>query len=74
MCSICNSNPCSTQCPNYEYTTSSICPICKEPILDGEEYIENDYGELRHYECYTGINDLLKWLGYEIRTMGDDDY
>ena len=45
------------------------CSSCKEGIYDGEEYIENQNGEYRHYECFHGMKDLLEWLGYRIRTM-----
>ncbi len=44
-------------------------PICGEGIYDGEEYIENQNGEYRHYECFYGMKDLLEWLGYNIKTM-----
>lgn len=61
-----------SRCPNYESPKSShYCSICKDGICNGEEYIENDNGELCHYECIDGIKELLKWLGYEIKIMED---
>lgn len=61
-------------CPNYEPPkTSHYCDICGEGIYRGEEYIVNDDGEYRHYDCFRGIRDLLEWLGYEIKTMEDEN-
>ena len=60
-------------CPNYESPkTKYYCDICGEGIYEGEEYIINDDGEYRHYDCFQGMRDLLVWLGYEIKTMEDD--
>ena len=73
MCSICGQTPCAARCPNYTPKKAKhYCSICEEGILDGEEYIENDNGEYRHYDCFSGMKDLLEWLGYSVKTM--DDY
>lgn len=70
MCEICRRSPCLTACPNYiSPRASHYCSSCGEGIYDGEEYIENQFGEYRHYECFQGMRELLKWLGYKIRTM-----
>jgi len=62
------------RCPNYvPLKANHYCSICGEGIYDGEEYIENDNGECRHYDCLYGMRELLEWLGYEVKTM-DDDY
>ena len=47
------------------------CSLCENGIYDGEEYIENQDGEYRHYECFNGMKDLLEWLGFDIKTMED---
>lgn len=61
------------RCPNYiPPKTNHYCSICGEGICEGEEYIKNDDGDYRHYECFEGMKDLLGWLGYEIKTMEDD--
>ena len=74
MCSICNSNPCLTQCPNHkEVKPLSYCSYCGEGIYVGEEYIENENGEKRHYDCIFGLRELLKWLGYEVKIMEEDN-
>lgn len=58
------------RCPLYkEPKHVHCCSACGQGILDGEEYIVNDDGEYRHYECFYGMKDLLEWLGYEIKTM-----
>ena len=74
MCSICWQTPCVARCPNYiTKKAKHYCTICNEGILDGEEYIENDCGEYRHYDCFGGMRDLMEWLGYSIKTMSDWD-
>lgn len=72
MCSICNSTPCHPRCPNYTSPRAShYCSYCDEAILDGEEYVENENGDIRHFECFDSLRDLLRWLGYDIKTMED---
>ena len=61
------------RCPLYKENKSShYCSICGDGILEGEEYIENENGEYRHWECFDGMRDLLEWLGYKIKTMEDE--
>ena len=58
------------RCPLYEPPRAThYCSICQEGILNGEEYIENDCGEYAHWECVDYRRDLVKFLGYEIKTM-----
>lgn len=73
MCPYCLRDRCISGCPNYSPPkTYHYCSICGEGIYEGEEYIENDDGEFRHFDCFCGMRDLLEWLGYEIKTMEDD--
>lgn len=61
------------KCPNYAPTkTNKYCSICREGIFDGEEYVENELGDYRHYDCFNGMRDLLEWLGYKVKTMEED--
>ena len=61
------------RCSLYEPPKAShYCNICQEGILNGEEYIENDCGEYAHWECVDYGRDLVKFLGYEIKTMEDE--
>ena len=39
-------------------------------IYEGEEYLENNGGDLVHLECIQGIKWLIDWLGYEIKEFG----
>ena len=72
MCSLCNYTHCHPRCPNYiPQKARYYCDVCGEGIYGGEEYIVNDDGEYRHYDCFQGMRDLLEWLGYEIKTMED---
>ncbi len=73
MCEICLKTPCiDPRCPGYIPRHARYhCSFCENGIYDGEEYIENENGEYRHYECFSGLRDLLEWIGYEIRTMED---
>ena len=62
------------RCPLYEPPKAShYCSICGEGILNGEEYIENDCGEYAHWECVDYGRDLVKFLGYEIKEMCDEE-
>lgn len=47
------------------------CSSCGDGIYDGEEYVENQFGKYRHYECFHGMKDFLEWLGFDIKTMGE---
>lgn len=58
------------RCPNSsEQKPVHYCSICDEGIYDGEEYVENDDGDYRHLECFNGFTELLKWLGYDVKTV-----
>mgnify|MGYP003510906920 CR=1 FL=1 len=58
------------RCPLYEEPKPAhYCSICKEGIYNGEEYIVNDCGEDAHWECVDYGRDLVRFLGYEIKTM-----
>ena len=62
------------QCPNYIAPKAShYCSICGEGIYDGEEYIENFDGEYAHWECVDYGRDLVRFLGYEIKTMDEEN-
>ena len=62
------------RCPLYKDKKSYYyCSICGEGILNGEEYIKNDIGEYAHWECVDYGRDLIRFLGYEIKTMEDED-
>lgn len=59
-------------CPNYIPPKAKInCSVCGDGIYEGEDYIENEVGDCRHFECFHGLKDLLEWLGYEVKTMED---
>ena len=61
------------RCPLYEESNHDhYCSICNEGIYGGEEYIVNDDGEYAHWECVNYGRGLVKFLGYEIKTMEDD--
>lgn len=73
MCKICGFNKCPSGCPNYiSPKTTHYCHVCGENITEGEEYITNEDGEYRHWDCFCGMRDLLEWLGYEIKIMEDE--
>ena len=64
-----------SRCPLYEPPIAThYCSICDEGIYGGEEYIENDFGEYAHWDCFLGARDLAEWLGIEIKNMEDDYY
>ena len=62
------------RCPLYKENKSThYCSICGDGILEGEEYIENDCGEYAHWECVDYGRDLARFLGYEIKTMDEEN-
>jgi hypothetical protein len=64
------------RCPNYcPKKAHHYCSICNEGIYTGEEYVENCYGDIAHYECFTDFtaNEMLKWLDIHVRTMEEGD-
>lgn len=75
MCKICGKligHDC--RCPYYiSPKVSHYCSFCGDGIYEGKEYIENLDGEYRHYDCFTGIRDLLEWLGFDIKMMNSID-
>lgn len=77
MCDLCLRDPCmDPRCPNYSAPrTIHYCSECGKGIYDGDEYIENDNGEYRHFECFHGMYDLIDWLGYRVEVMDSlEDY
>lgn len=74
MCEICKRYPCHPRCPNYNPTrTKYYCSICGDGIYVGDEYIKNDYGKYTHLSCVDYGNELIKFLGYEVKTMEEND-
>lgn len=70
ICKICRHDPCDTRCPNYEPPiVDHYCSICDEGILDGEEYVTNDNGDMAHTECLDIVYDVLNWLDCDVRIM-----
>ena len=62
------------QCPLYEPPKAShYCSICNEGIYNGEEYIVNDEDEYAHWDCVCYGRDLLKFLGYEVKEMNEEE-
>lgn len=71
MCEICGRiHGHAFRCPNYIPTEAKYyCSTCGQGILNNDEYIQNNDGDYRHYDCISGLKDLLQWLGYEVKTM-----
>lgn len=64
----------NTSCPNYiPAKCKHYCSICGDGVHNGEEYIKNDSAEYIHWDCWQSCRDLVKWLGYEIKTMDEND-
>lgn len=78
MCSECRQTPCYPMCPNAPLPQPCcICDLCKEGIYDGEEYFENENGDIAHWECIEEMTrrEFIEWIGYKIKSMkGDDGY
>lgn len=66
----CLEKPCDPKCPYFRQKKyNHICSFCGDYICDGEEYLVNDAGDFRHYDCFCSPKELLEWLGYEIKIM-----
>lgn len=50
-----------------------MCVICGDGIQIGEEYIVNSINEYAHFDCVDYSRDLVKFLGYKIDYMEDED-
>lgn len=71
MCRLCGKvYGCYPRCPNYSSSSHITCCYCEEKIEQNEEYLENEYGEYRHIDCFSSVYELLKWLGYDIKYAG----
>lgn len=62
-------------CPNAEEQNSNYnCSECGENIFIGEEYIVNDNGDYAHWECVANARDLVRFLGYDVKEMEEENY
>ena len=64
------------RCPNYDGRNNKPrimpeCDICGRTITDNDEYIENENGDMAHWECVDGKYHLLQWFGYDVKQMSD---
>ena len=74
MCEICRKSPCDYRCPNYEPPKVSChCSICGAGIYDEEKYIETLDGYYIHYDCAFEIDELINFLGLEVKTMKSEN-
>lgn len=64
----------NSRCPLYEFPKAThCCSVCGEGIYEGEEYLENDDGDYRHFDCFYDNRALLEWLGYSVKVMEDEN-
>ena len=51
----------------------AICCECSEGIYVDDEYIENEHGDVMHYDCSYNLTtrQLIEWLGFEIKRIKD---
>lgn len=70
MCNI--GTNCHPRSPDYNPgRPHHYCSICKEGIFVLDEYIENENGDTAHWDCFHSMRELLKWLGYGIKTFDE---
>ena len=72
-CNICGQSPHNWRCPYYEEVTTRKCDICDNGVFEGDEYIENDLGEIAHLDCFESPRDLADWLGYDIEIFENEE-
>lgn len=72
-CDICGrTNGHADGCPEkIELKRLYYCCQCDQPIIIGQKYIENDIGDLMHYDCAVdkSLMGLLSWLDYSVKIM-----
>lgn len=64
------------RCPNYDDRNNKPrimpeCDVCGRTITDNDEYIENENGDMAHWDCIEGKLHLLEWFGYDVKQMSD---
>ena len=64
------------RCPNYDDRNNKPrimpkCDVCGRTITDNDEYIENENGDMAHWDCIEGKLHLLEFLGYDIKQMSN---
>lgn len=70
MCEVCRQTPCHPRCPNAaEPTPVHTCGWCKEPIFEGEEYMETPDGPVCK-DCIEGmsITEFMEMVGEKFKT------
>lgn len=65
-------------CPEGHSPTEKpkeTCAECGEGIYAADEYVENENGDVIHYDCCFNLTtrQLIEWLGFEIKRMKDYD-
>lgn len=65
-------------CPEGHSSTEKskyTCAECSENIYVDEEYVENENGDVMHYDCCYNLTtrQLIEWLGFEIKRIKDYD-
>lgn len=74
MCEICRQTPCNYRCPNYIPPHASlVCAFCEKGIYPWDTYVENYNRSSIHIDCVDRISDLVTWLGFDVKIMGDND-
>lgn len=67
MCEICRQIPCHPRCPNAPEPTSVYeCAWCKEPIYEGDKYLDTPDGPVCA-ECIEGmtVTEFMELTGEE---------
>lgn len=72
-CDVCGRiNGHADGCPEkIEGKRLHYCCQCDNPILYGEKYIENDAGDMMHYDCAydKSLMALLNWMDINVKIM-----
>ena len=72
-CDVCGrTNGHTDGCPEkLENKRLYYCRQCDSPILYGERYIENDVGDMMHFDCAydKGLMALLNWMDVSVKIM-----
>lgn len=62
MCQYCGTSPCPPRCPGYDTERNreiiAHCPICNEPVREGDDAYKLPDGTIYHAECF---DDEYRW-------------
>lgn len=75
MCAVCRKNPCDSRCPNAEEPSPVYtCEWCKEPIYEGDEYMDTPEGPVcKDYIEGMSVTEFCELIGESFKTAEKEE-